>query len=84
MRGLVPLELLIYKQFLWKLPLHTGVADVTETAYMCYSESTDFAFILLSSFCGNCSTRVVKQVPQILLIKVWLPDGIFFSVLPEL
>ena len=57
-----------YKQFLWIVPLHSGVADVTETAYMWYLESTDFAFIMLCSFCGNFSTRVVKQVPQILLI----------------
>ena len=61
-----------------------GVVGVTETAYIWYSESTDFAFILLSGFCGNCPTKVVKQVPQILLIKVWLPDRIISSVLPEL
>ena len=46
--------ILLYKQLLWKLPLPCGVADVTETAYMGYSESADFAFILLRGFCGNC------------------------------
>ena len=69
----------LYKQFLWKLALHWGVVGVTDSAYMCYSESTDIAFILLSSFCGNCATRVVKQVPQMPLITMWLPDGISFQ-----
>ena len=69
----------LYKQFLWKLPIHSGVANVTEAAYMWYLESTDFAFIVLRSFCGNCPTRMDLLVPQILLIKLLLPDRIFFQ-----
>ena len=70
---------LLYKQFLWKMFLHIGVSHVTETAYMWYLESTDSNYILIRSFCGNWSTNIDEQFPLILLIKVWLPDKIFFQ-----
>ena len=72
-------------RLLYERPSFTENAYISSSFGSClcpqYSESTDFALILLHVFCGtgNCSTRVGKKVPQIPLIKLWLPNRMFFQ-----